>query len=107
MNDHLLNWILLFVDVALSATLFKMVNIFFFVLYTAVYLCFAWARRAVTDDLPYGFLDPWNEEGEKKNVGFVVGIYLGVFVWTLVAGALTVGFSRLKRFYSKKDLMVF
>lgn len=97
---------LLFIDLALSATKFRFVNIVFFVLYTAVYLCFAWARRAVTDDLPYGFLNPWNEEGEKKNVGGVIGIYLGVFVWTLLAGALTVGFSRLKRFYSKKELMV-
>lgn len=60
----------------------------------------------MTGDLPYGFLDPWNEDGEKKSVGPIVGIYLGVFVWVIVAGALTVAFSRLKRFYSKKELMV-
>lgn len=57
-------------DVALSSTKFRFVNIFTFALFTVVYLCFSRARRAVTDDLIYTFLDPWD-------VGPAIGLYLG------------------------------
>lgn len=91
---------------AVSATKFRYVYVPFFVLFCVVYLCFTWTRRAVTDDLPYPFLDPWDETGEKKNVGPVVGMHLGLVAWSVIASTLTVLFSRLKRFYSKKELMV-
>lgn len=102
-TNHVLNFILIFIDVALSATLFRYVNVVFFVALAAGYILFTWIRHAITDNFPYYFLDAWDPvTGDPVRRGNVVWTYVNIVLWAIAAGVLTVLFSRAKKLYSPK-----
>lgn len=101
-TNHVLNFILIFIDVALSATVFRFVNVVFFVALAATYIIFTWIRHAVTDNFPYPFLSAWDATGAPIRRGNVVWTYVNIVLWAIAAGTLTVLFSRAKKLYSSK-----
>lgn len=102
-TNHVLNIILIFIDVALSSTVFRYINVVFFVALAAGYILFTWIRHAVTDNFPYPFLDAWDAvTGEAIPRRNVVWTYVTIVLWAFGAGVLTVLFSRAKKFYSSK-----
>lgn len=102
-TNHVLNIVLMAIDVALSATLFRYINVVFFVALAAGYILFTWIRHAVTDNFPYFFLDAWDPvTGDPTPRRLVVWTYVTIVLWAIGAGVLTVLFSRAKKFYSSK-----
>jgi apolipoprotein N-acyltransferase len=104
-----INAVILLVDVLLSRFQFLWRHILWFVSFTAIYLGVTWLRFRVDrlSGFPYGFLDYRHTEtgdgfakGDPKSVGVVVITHFGTAAWGVVAGALVVVVSRLKRCYA-------
>lgn len=101
-TNHVLNFVLILIDVALSATLFRFINVVFFVALVLAYVVFNWIRYAVADNFALPILDAWDANRDPLRAGGVVWTYATVVMWAVAAGVLFVVFSRAKKLYSSK-----
>jgi hypothetical protein len=94
----------------LSRVGFMWQHIFVFLAFTLLYLLVTWIRFFANRDagFPYSFLDYRHTDngsgyvaGDRKNVGVVVGFYFGMCLWGLLAAAIVVLISRIKKFYNR------
>lgn len=92
--QHAFNLGFVLLDLFLSLRMqFKLSYMPAFLLYTIAYLVFMWIRFAVTNSFTYQFLDYRGD----KSPGLVVGYYLGILVWAIVASVLMISLSRFSR----------
>lgn len=106
-NRHGINFAIALIDIILSRTVFKFINIIFFVIYALAYLAFAWIRFAVVDNFPYGFLDFEIEYTKiaKKPLD-VVRTYAILVAAGISIGFLIAGITKLKKCYARRPSKV-
>lgn len=93
LSQHGYNLGFVILDICLSMRMqFKMSYMLAFLLYTISYLVYMWVRFSVVRDFTYSFLDY-----RGKSPGNVVGYYLGLLAWAMLASVLMIVFSRLSR----------
>lgn len=91
--QHAVNAVFVVVDIFLSLRMqFKVFYGALFILFTVVYVIFAWIRYAITKHWVYSFLDY-----RKQSAGITVAYYFGMLAWGIFAAMIIFLFSRLSR----------
>lgn len=96
-NRHGINLAIALIDLLFSRTVFKFINVIFFVVYVVTYLVFAWIRFAVVDNFPYGFLDFEDEDDVAKKPLNVVKMYAILAGAGIAIGFIVAGITKLKK----------